>query len=205
MPHQFLHHFEFGPDAPEQGRIGVSESMPADALLNIEGFGNWPNVFAKDGCAPVRPSSLVQSARKGPGVTTYKLARLSPGDQRISELRMERDRLLRGLRLAATDDAEDDRSVTLSSPRSKSTSRHLSPNSSPLPRACGCCEENERAFAKSEVVDQSSNLQGGKHSRSAPPLCALSDNLNRFIRKNETWMSYKYWMVTRFIYLVSRA
>lgn len=130
MPHQFLHHFEFGPDAPEQGRIGVSESMPADALLNIEGFGNWPNVFAKDGCAPVRPSSLVQSARKGPGVTTYKLARLSPGDQRISELRMERDRLLRGLRLAATDDAEDDRSVTLSSPRSKSTSRHLSPNSS---------------------------------------------------------------------------
>jgi len=46
MPHQFLHHFELRSDAPKQGRIGVSEGMPADALLNVEGFGDWADVFA---------------------------------------------------------------------------------------------------------------------------------------------------------------
>src|ERR1039457_5243592 len=35
MPHQFLHHFELGSDAPEQSGVGVSEGMPADTLLNI--------------------------------------------------------------------------------------------------------------------------------------------------------------------------
>ena len=100
MPHQFLHHLELGSDTAEQRRVGESESVPADALLNVEGLGNWSNVFAKDGCAPVRPSSFVQAARKGPVFITRKLARLSPGQERISELRMERNRLLRGLCLA---------------------------------------------------------------------------------------------------------
>src|SRR5215469_12226238 len=39
MPHQFLHHFEFGSDASEKRRIGVAEGMPADALLDVESFG----------------------------------------------------------------------------------------------------------------------------------------------------------------------
>ena len=153
--------------------------MPADALLNIEGLGNWSNVFAKDGCAPVRPSSLVQSARKDPVLTTYKLARLSPRDQRISELRMERNRLLRGLRLAATDDAEDDRSCNAEFSTLEVNVAPLEPEQFTLPQAGGCGQENEGAFAKSEMVYQSSDFESGQHDWSAPPLCALADKSHR--------------------------
>ena len=48
MPHQFLHYLELSSDASEQGGVGVSEGMPADALLNFERFGNWPDVLAKN-------------------------------------------------------------------------------------------------------------------------------------------------------------
>ena len=179
MSHQFLHHFELRAYTPEQRRAGVSERMPADALLNIEGLGNWPNVFSKDRCTPVRPSSFVQSARKDPVVTTYKLARLSPGDQRISELRMERDRLLRGLRLAATDDAEDDRSCDAEFSTFEVNVAPFEPEQFTLPQAGGCGQENEGALTKSEMVDQSSDFESGQHNGSAPPLCALADKSHR--------------------------
>jgi hypothetical protein len=45
MPHQFLHHFEFGSDASEKRGIGMPEGMPADALLNFESRGNRPDVM----------------------------------------------------------------------------------------------------------------------------------------------------------------
>ena len=79
MPHQFLHHFEFGSDAPEKRGIGVAECMPADALLDIEGFGNRPKVFTENTCAPVRPPSFVQSTRKYPVVDSSESAGPPPG------------------------------------------------------------------------------------------------------------------------------
>lgn len=84
MPHQFLHHFELRADTPEQGRIRVPEGMPANALLNVEGLGDRPNIFPESGCSPPRSPSLVQAAREDPVVMTCKLARLSPGQQRVS-------------------------------------------------------------------------------------------------------------------------
>ena len=48
MPHQFLHYFEFGSDAPEKRGVRVPEGMTADALLDIESRGNGPDVVAKD-------------------------------------------------------------------------------------------------------------------------------------------------------------
>lgn len=179
MSHQFLHHFELSADTPKQRRIGVSESMPADALLNIEGLGNWSNIIAKDGCAPVRPPFFVQAARKDPVVRIRKLIGLSPGRQRISELRMERNRLLRGLRLAAADNTEDDRPGHTEFPMFEVNVTPLEPKQFTLPQAGRCGQKNERAFAKSEMVYQSSDFQGGKHNWSAPPLCALANKSNR--------------------------
>ena len=94
MPHQFLHHFEFGSDASEQGRIGVAEGVPADALLDIESRGNRPDVVAEDRGTPVRSSTLVQSTRKNPVVGSGESASLSPGQQRFTEQWMQWNRLL---------------------------------------------------------------------------------------------------------------
>ncbi len=55
MPHQFLHYFEFGSDAPE--KRGVR------ALLDIESWGHGPDVIAKNRGSPVRSSALVQLTR----------------------------------------------------------------------------------------------------------------------------------------------
>ena len=76
MPHQFLHHFEFGSDAPQKRGIGVSEGMPAYALLNIESHGDGSDVIAKDGCTPIRPPAVVQSTRKYPVVDPNEFAGL---------------------------------------------------------------------------------------------------------------------------------
>ena len=78
MPHQFLHHFELGSDAPEKGGIRVPEGMPADALLDIESRGNGADVVAKDRGTPVRSSALVQSARKNPVIDSSEFAGLPP-------------------------------------------------------------------------------------------------------------------------------
>jgi hypothetical protein len=48
MPHQFLHHLELGSDTSEQGGIGVPKGMPADVLLNMERFGDRPDVLSKN-------------------------------------------------------------------------------------------------------------------------------------------------------------
>ena len=45
----------------------------------------------------------------------------------------------------------------------------LEPKQFTLPQAGRCGEENERAFAKSEMVYQSSDFQGGTHNWSAAP------------------------------------
>jgi hypothetical protein len=94
MSHQFLHHFEFGSDASEKRGVRVSEGMPADALMDMESFGNGPNVIPKDRGTPVRPPALVQSTRKYPVVNSGESASLSPGQQSLSEEWMYWNRLL---------------------------------------------------------------------------------------------------------------
>src|SRR5579863_8194819 len=92
---------------------------------------------------------------------------------------MERDRLLRGLSLAATDDAEDDRSCDAEFSTFEVNVAPLESEQFTLPQARGCGQENEGAFANSEMVDQSSDFKSGQHDRSAPPLCALADKSHR--------------------------
>lgn len=50
----------------------------------------------------------MQAALEDPIVMPRKLARLKLGQQRVSELRVERNRFLRGLRFAAADNTEND-------------------------------------------------------------------------------------------------
>jgi hypothetical protein len=52
MPHQFLHHLELSSDTPKQRRVGVSERMPAGALLNFESLCNRPDVLAENARSP---------------------------------------------------------------------------------------------------------------------------------------------------------
>lgn len=58
MPNQFLHHLELSSDTPKQRRVGVSERMPADALLDFESPGNRPDVLAENARSPIRTRPL---------------------------------------------------------------------------------------------------------------------------------------------------
>ncbi len=92
---------------------------------------------------------------------------------------MKRSRLLRGLRFATSDDAEHDRSRDAEFSTFEINVAPLEPEQFTLPQAGGCGQENEGAFAESEMIDQSSDFEGGQHDWSAPPLCALADKSHR--------------------------
>src|SRR6266853_6877272 len=66
MPQQLLHHLELSPHASQQGRVGVTERMPSESLLNSDLLSCRTYVFAQDRLAPVRSSASIALACKNP-------------------------------------------------------------------------------------------------------------------------------------------
>src|SRR5947207_6535553 len=64
MPQQLLHHLELSPHASQQGRVGVTERMPSESLLNSDSLSCRTYVFAQDRLAPVRSSASIALACK---------------------------------------------------------------------------------------------------------------------------------------------
>lgn len=89
---------------------------------------------------------------------------------------MQRNRLLRRLGFAATDNAKDDRTHNAEFSMLEIDITPLEPKQLALPQARGRRQKNKRAFAQGEMVNQIPNLRSGQHLWSTTPLCPLANN-----------------------------
>src|SRR5436190_16616897 len=88
MPQQLLHHLELSPHASQQGRVGVTERMPSESLLNSDSLSCRTYVFAQDPLAPVRSSASIALACKNPVLRPDVGTTFSPLRQSVRESRM---------------------------------------------------------------------------------------------------------------------
>src|SRR6266705_5627941 len=88
MPQQLLHHLELSPHASQQGRVGVTERMPSESLLNSDSLSCRTYVFAQDRLAPVRSSASIALACKNPVLRPDVGTTFSPLRQSVRESRM---------------------------------------------------------------------------------------------------------------------
>src|SRR5437899_4984103 len=126
MPQQLLHHLELSPHASQQGRVGVTERMPSESLLNSDSLSCRTYVFAQDRLAPVRSSASIALACKNPvlrpDVGTTFCVRASARVGCIGTGFCD-DSVLHGPTTPYTMER-----MTLIVPRSKSISPHFRPN-----------------------------------------------------------------------------
>src|SRR6267143_7232535 len=85
MPQQLLHHLELSPHASQQGRVGVTERMPSESLLNSDSLSCRTYVFAQDRLAPVRSSASIALACKNPVLRPDVGTTFSPLRQSVRE------------------------------------------------------------------------------------------------------------------------
>src|SRR6476659_7837654 len=94
-PQQLLHRLELSPHASQQGRVGVTERMPSESLLNSDSLSCRTYVFAQDRLAPVRSSASIALACKNPVLRPDVGTTFSPLRQSVRESRMHWHWLLR--------------------------------------------------------------------------------------------------------------
>src|SRR5256886_15399071 len=92
MPQQLLHHLELSPHASQQGRVGVTERMPSESLLNSDSLSCRTYVFAQDRLAPVRSSASIALACKNPVLRPDVGTTFSPLRQSVRESRRSEER-----------------------------------------------------------------------------------------------------------------
>ena len=140
MAQQFLHHFEFCPNASQQSRVGASECVPSEPLLNSCLLRSGTNISAQDRLAPDWLAAAVTSARKNPIVWFVVTADLFPFAKSLQDGRMNWHRLLGGFGFARSDHADTIDRVTFIVCWAKSISLHFTANSSlwhhRLPQCC---------------------------------------------------------------------
>src|SRR6516162_17208 len=108
MSQQLLHHFEFCPNASQQSRVGASECVPSEPLLNSCLLRSGTNISAQDRLAPDRLAATVTFACKNPIVGFVVTTDLFPVAKSLQEGWMNWHRLLGGFGFARSDHAVHD-------------------------------------------------------------------------------------------------
>jgi hypothetical protein len=175
MPQQFLHHLELRADAPQQSRIGVSEGVPTEVLLNAQFLCLWQYELSHDCLAPIWLAPAVAPARKHPIIRFAVRLLFSPLNEGIRDERMKWDRLLRRFRLAWPDNPTDNRARYIDCLFVKVHVAPLQAKQLTLAQSGRCGKQHERLFTKGQTIHQNLDFIRCEDVRRSFTLCSLTN------------------------------
>ena len=100
MPQQLLHHFDVSPNLLQHRRVGVTEGVPSNALLQLDSPRRRSDVVAHDRLRPVRVLAGGMRTGKDPICSLAEGRMCAPLQQSLSQRLVKGYRLLRCFRLA---------------------------------------------------------------------------------------------------------
>jgi len=155
----------------------VPESVPTDALLDLESLGDRSDVISKDGRSPIRFPSFVESTGKYPVIGGREVAVFSPRHQCCHQQRVKRNRFLGGF--ATAHDAADNRANDVQLPMLKINIVPFDSEEFTLSQTRCRCQQNQRALTKGQVSEQSFDFSGCQHVWNVPSLRSLANEADR--------------------------